>query len=216
MIALQIAKNQQDFAEISSLGYNVFVEEQQAIENNSKNDYFDEWDEFSINLIAAHSEKAVGTGRLIFMNNKVSFRVSSSLNLHRYFTDLNKVVEISGLCIDKNYRNRNVASLLHYARIRIAKFLNVDFIIATTSKETSNYLLNFGFEIICPEFEYLPYATDRKSVFLALDLTSKPALTKMDHYFSDKIPATKAQAHDLIQTECFWLQQFKGSLDEYR
>ena len=183
---LHIAKNHDEFNEIFRLLHRTFVADQNYVQSDQENILTDEWDKVSIHVFCKSEEQIVGDGRLI-PYSPLGLRVSSSIELERYFTNLNEVCQLSALAVLPEFRHLSIGNAIHYFRIMLALKLKFRYVTASCFPEIAEFLIEIGFEIVVDRFVYKRYSSGSYSVFLALDLKSETSLQKMNDYFKRKL-----------------------------
>lgn len=188
-IEFGIADSERSLIALYRLQHKVFVEENQYIINIDENSILkDLWDITSAKYIyVKNGNKIIGGGRNIY-NSEIGFRVSSSINLNNFFSNLDKVCEISGLAVVKEFRHYGIGNIIQYLRILIAINEGMNHIIASCYPSSSIHFEQMGFTIKLPSFEYKQYKTNQNSVFLCFNCTDSKSIKKMEKYFKDLLP----------------------------
>lgn len=204
-----IAKTNEDLRKIFSLKYKVFHDELHAVSYNADKLCGDKWNDYAINTYLKFSGELVAVGRIIYYSKQLEFRISSSLDLSKFFSDNRGVVEISGLAVSEKYRHLRFGNLIHYLRIKIAIALDLRNIIATASEKNSVFLEQMGFEVLADKFQYQNSNVVRNYKLLSLDLTSDKTQKNIEVYFQNQLGDLFSLATDMITGETSCLAALK-------
>lgn len=192
---LRILRERDDLARLFRRRYQVFFGELHVAAESSLQEYRDEWDDVAVNVVAEEDDEILGGGRLIFNPGSLGFRVSTSLDLGEYFADISTLGEISGLFVLPQCRHEGIGHAIHWARLEIARALNLQAVIASAYPETAAHLRHLGFVLLNAEFSYTRYPAERSfSQFLSFDLLSEASWNSLLQALSERLGWTSLES----------------------
>jgi len=103
-VVIKEAKNQEDLSMAYHFRWNIYTKEDYIDPADYPDkELKDKYDEFSINLLAIKNQKPVGAVRMVFFS-QLGFPTANAFNFLNFEIPAKEVLEISKLCVIKEYR----------------------------------------------------------------------------------------------------------------
>lgn len=143
-------------------------------------------DPYSLNTCIYDNSKLIGAGRmLINPPSHLGFRISTSLNLDKYFQPSSVISEFSGVAISKEYRKKGLYYQTLLMRFLLAKHFKVEYIFAIASENITKIFEKVGYSVVEENFIYKHMKALRN--FLIMDISNKRKNEALEELILNKV-----------------------------
>ena len=134
---VKIADQDYEFEKILKLRHDIFYKEWGSVGNGSSLD-FDQYDILADHLLIKEkkSNRIIGTYRLLHSDHTENFYSGSEFNLQEFLAADGSKLEMGRVCIDKDFRNGVVLSLMWRALAQYCSMNKVEYLFGCSSVHT--------------------------------------------------------------------------------